>query len=46
MGKNKIGILACSSATRVLDCPVSACLKDMYDRKGAFAEYRDQAEKP
>jgi len=42
MKKIKIGILTCSSTTKVLDCPGSACLKDMYDRKGAFAEYRDQ----
>lgn len=41
-GKNKIGILACSNTTRVLDCPVSACLKDMTDRKGAFARYEGQ----
>lgn len=41
-GTNKIGILTCSNTARVLDCPVSACLQDMYDRKGAFARYKDQ----
>jgi predicted metal-binding protein len=39
-GKTKLGILSCSNTTRVLDCPVSICLKDMHDRKGAFARYR------
>ena len=39
---NKIGILTCSNTTQVLDCPVSACLKDMYDLKGAFARYKGQ----
>jgi predicted metal-binding protein len=42
MEKIKIGILTCSSTTKVLDCPVSACLKDMYDRKGAFSRYEGQ----
>jgi predicted metal-binding protein len=41
-GKNKIAILTCSNTTRVLDCPVSVCLKNMYDRKGAFARYGDR----
>lgn len=40
--KSKLGILTCSNTTRVLDCPVSVCLKDMYDRRGAFARYRDR----
>lgn len=40
--KIKIGLLTCSNTTKVLDCPASACLKDMNDRKGAFAEYKDQ----
>ncbi|UCE19269.1 MAG: CGGC domain-containing protein [Gemmatimonadota bacterium] len=37
-----LGMLTCSNTTRVLDCPVGACLKDMYERKGAFSEYKDQ----
>ncbi len=37
----KIGILTCSNAARVLDCPVGACLKDMYERKGAFRSYEN-----
>lgn len=41
-GTNKIGILTCSNTARVLDCPVSACLKDMYARKGSFARYKGQ----
>jgi predicted metal-binding protein len=40
--KNKIGILTCSNTTRVLDCPVSACLKDMHEHKGEFARYKGQ----
>jgi predicted metal-binding protein len=42
MKKTKIGIVTCSNATRVLDCPVGACLKDMYERKGTFEEYKNQ----
>ena len=42
MEKIKIGILTCSSTTKVLDCPLSACLKDMYGRKGAFSRYKGQ----
>ena len=41
MDKVKIGILTCSNTTRVLDCPVSACLKDMYERNGLFAQYKN-----
>ena len=37
--KTKIGILACSNMTRVLDCPLGACLRDLHDRKGAFSVY-------
>jgi predicted metal-binding protein len=39
---SRIGILLCSNTARVLDCPAGACLRDMYDRKGAFARYKDQ----
>jgi predicted metal-binding protein len=42
MKKNKIGILTCSNTTRVLDCPVGGCLKDLYERKGVFKEYTNQ----
>ncbi len=42
MEKIKLGILTCSNTTRILDCPVGACLKDMYERKGAFEEYKNQ----
>jgi predicted metal-binding protein len=42
MEKIKLGILTCSNTTKVLDCPVGACLKDMYERKGAFEEYKNQ----
>jgi predicted metal-binding protein len=42
MKKITLGILTCSNTTRVLDCPVGACLKDMYERKGAFSEYKNQ----
>ena len=42
MKKITIGILTCSGTTRVLDCPVGACLKDMYERKGAFSEYKNR----
>ncbi|MCK4835045.1 MAG: CGGC domain-containing protein [Candidatus Aminicenantes bacterium] len=42
MEKIKLGILTCSNTTRILDCPVGACLKDMYERKGAFKEYNNQ----
>lgn len=42
MEKIKLGILTCSNATKVLDCPIGACLKDMYERKGAFEEYKNQ----
>ena len=38
----KLGILTCSNTTRVLDCSVGACLKDMYERKGAFSDYKNQ----
>ena len=41
MKKVKIGILTCSNTTRVLDCPVGACLTDMYEKKGAFSEYKN-----
>ena len=37
--KVKLGILTCSTMTRVLDCPVGACLRDLQERRGAFAEY-------
>jgi predicted metal-binding protein len=37
----KVGIITCSNMTRVLDCPVGACLKDLHQRKGTFAEYGD-----
>lgn len=37
--KVKLGILTCSTMTRVLDCPVGACLNDLQERRGAFAEY-------
>ena len=40
--KNRIGILTCSNTTRVLDCPASVCLEDMYSRKGAFSRYKGQ----
>lgn len=40
--KTRIGILTCSNTTRVLDCPVSACLKDLSDRKGSFTRYQGQ----
>jgi predicted metal-binding protein len=39
MQKVKVGILTCSNTTQILDCPVSACIKDLNERKGAFAEY-------
>lgn len=39
MQKVKVGILACSNTTHILDCPVSACIKDLNERKGAFADY-------
>ncbi len=42
MSKIKIGIITCSTCTRELDCPVGGCLKDLYDRKGAFKEYGNQ----
>lgn len=42
MNKIKIGILTCSNTTKVLDCPVGACLKDMYERKGAFRQYENK----
>lgn len=40
--KVRIGILTCSNTTRELDCPVGACLNDMYSRKGAFEIYKDR----
>ena len=39
MQKVKVGILTCSNTTQILDCPVSACIKDLNERKGAFADY-------
>jgi len=42
MEKIKIGILTCSNTTRILDCPLSPCLKDMYERKGLFEKYRNR----
>ena len=42
MEKIKIGIITCSNTTRILDCPVSVCLKDMEERKGFFKEYKDK----
>lgn len=42
MDKIKLGILTCSNTTKVLDCPVGACLKDMYERKGAFKQYKNK----
>lgn len=42
MNKIKLGILTCSNTTRVLDCPVGVCLKDLYERKGAFKSYVSQ----
>ena len=38
----KIGIISCANTTKVLDCPLSPCLQDFYDRKGAFARYKDK----
>ena len=38
----RVGILTCSNTTKVLDCSVGACLRDMYERKGAFEKYQDQ----
>jgi len=38
----KIGIIACANTTRVLDCPLSPCLRDFYDRKGEFTRYKGQ----
>jgi predicted metal-binding protein len=37
----KIGIIACANTTKILDCPLSPCLRDFYDRKGEFARYKD-----
>ena len=37
----KIGIIACANTTKILDCPLSACLRDFYDRKGEFALYKN-----
>jgi predicted metal-binding protein len=42
MRKIKVGILTCSNMTRVLDCPTGACIRDMYERKGAFGVYQDR----
>lgn len=42
MEKVKVGILTCSNTTKVLDCPVSVCLKDMYERKGLFNKYKNK----
>jgi predicted metal-binding protein len=36
----KIGIIACANTTKILDCPLSPCLRDFYDRKGEFARYK------
>ena len=36
----KIGIIACANTTKILDCPLSPCLRDLYDRKGEFARYK------
>jgi len=38
----KIGIIACANTTNILDCPLSPCLRDFYDRKGEFAEYKNE----
>lgn len=37
----KIGIIACANTTKILDCPLSPCLRDFYDRKGEFARYKN-----
>ena len=37
----RIGIIACANTTNTLDCPLSPCLRDFYDRKGEFARYQD-----
>jgi len=37
----RIGIIACANTTKVLDCPLSPCLRDFYDRKGEFARYKE-----
>lgn len=37
----KIGILTCSNTTKILDCLLSPCLRDLYDRKGEFARYKN-----
>ncbi|MHC4945948.1 MAG: CGGC domain-containing protein [Planctomycetota bacterium] len=42
MNTIKLGILNCSNMTRILDCCTGACLKDMYDHKGAFSRYKNQ----
>jgi len=39
----KIGIIACAITTKILDCPLSPCLRDFYDRKGEFGRYRTTA---
>jgi predicted metal-binding protein len=41
MGKIKLGIITCSNATRTLDCPAGACLKDLHEFKGSFKQYND-----
>jgi len=38
----KIGIIACANTTKILDCPLSPCLRDFYDRKGEFARYQGE----
>jgi len=38
----RIGILACANTTKILDCPLSPCLRDYYDRKGAFSRYEGE----
>lgn len=34
--------MACSNTTKILDCPLSPCLRDLYDRKGEFSRYKDE----
>jgi len=36
----RIGIITCANTTKILDCPLSPCLRDFYDRKGEFARYK------
>ena len=36
----RTGILACANTTKILDCALSSCLRDLYDKKGEFARYK------